>query len=145
MDLGISGRRALVTGAGRGIGNAIAKCLAREGVVVAVVSRTARDLERLVDELDGFANGHRAIPMDLMAEGAPAKLMCNIEDFGPLDIVVHNVGGTLAITDPFCGLSDWRAVYRFNFEIAIELNGMILPAMQKRKWGRVVHISSTHV
>ncbi|TAN51786.1 MAG: SDR family oxidoreductase [Methylococcaceae bacterium] len=142
MNLNIAGRRALVTGAGRGIGQAIAQCLAREGVKVACVSRTAADLAALVDGLGGSEAGHMGIAMDLMPEGAPAQLMAKLDAFGPLDIAVHNAGGTLGISDPFCSLEDWRKVYRFNFEIAVELNAMILPGMQQRRWGRVCHISS---
>mgnify|MGYP005633816757 FL=1 len=58
MDLGIDGRFALVTGAGRGIGRAVAQCLAREGVHVAVVSRTSEDIEKLVEEMGGEKKGH---------------------------------------------------------------------------------------
>ncbi len=142
MDLGISGRYALVTGAGRGIGLAIAQALARENVKVACVSRNKVDIDNLIASIGGSARGHFGISMDLMPEGAPATLMEKLADFGDLDIVVHNAGGTLNITDPFCSLGDWRNLYRFNFEIAVELNGMILPNMQQRKWGRVCHISS---
>ncbi len=142
MDLGLKGRRALVTGAGRGLGQAIARCLAREGVIVAVVSRTAADLETLVEDMGGRQAGHRAIPLDLMPEGAPDALLTQLSDFGPLDIAVHNAGGTLDISDPFCSIEKWRDVYRFNFEIAVELNSKILPGMCDRKWGRVCHISS---
>lgn len=142
MELGIQGRKALVTGASRGLGHAIAVALAQEGAKVACVSRTAKDLDALMDKIGGKAAGHVSIPMDLMPEGAPAKLMKDLEGFGPLDIVVHNAGGTLDISNPFCSMEDWRKVYRFNFELAVELNGTILPGMQQRKWGRVVHISS---
>lgn len=142
MDLGIKGRRALVTGASRGLGRAIAQGLAREGVIVAAVSRTKQDLEKLVEEMGGYDVGHLAIPMDLRPEGMPGALMRELEDFGALDIVVHNIGGTLDITDPFCSIDKWRMVYRYNFEIAVELNNLILPGMRQRKWGRVVHISS---
>jgi 3-oxoacyl-[acyl-carrier protein] reductase len=142
VNLGIAGRRALVTGAGRGLGRAIARALAQEGAAVACVSRTVADLDSLVTEMGGAKPGHVAIAMDLMPEGAPAALMKQLEGFGTLDIVVHNAGGTLDVTDPFCSIADWRRVYRFNFEIAVELNGMILPGMTRRKWGRVVHISS---
>jgi 3-oxoacyl-[acyl-carrier protein] reductase len=58
------------------------------------------------------------------------------------DIVVHNLGGNLGITEPLCGIEDWRKIYRFNLEIAVELNHYFLPKMQERNWGRVVHISS---
>jgi NAD(P)-dependent dehydrogenase (short-subunit alcohol dehydrogenase family) len=142
MDFGISSRRALVTGAGRGLGRAIAQSLAREGVKVACVSRTKADLDELIESLGGVESGHLGIAMDLMPEHAPAKLLSQIEGFGPLDIVVHNAGGTLDISNPFCSIEDWRKVYRFNFELAVELNAMVVPGMQKRKWGRVCHISS---
>ncbi len=144
MDLGLSGKRALVTGAGRGLGRAIAQCLAGEGARVALVARNEGDLQALLSDMGGPSAGHHAVAMDLMPEDAPAGLLreCAQHNFADFDIVVHNVGGTLDIKDPFCSLDDWRRVYRFNFEIAIELNRMIVPGMQKRKWGRVVHISS---
>jgi NAD(P)-dependent dehydrogenase (short-subunit alcohol dehydrogenase family) len=144
MDLMISGRRALVTGAGRGIGRAIAQCLAREGVRVAAVSRTETDIRSLIDGIGAEAAGHAGIPMDLVPDGAPGQLMDRLKrrGFDPIDIVVHNMGGTLDITDPYCSLEDWRRVYRFNFEIAVELNRMIVPGMQRQRWGRVVHVSS---
>lgn len=144
MDLGIAGKRALVTGAGRGIGRSIACCLAREGARVAVVSRSAGDVESLVAQMGGEPAGHRGVALDLMPEGAPARLVERLGEigFGPVDIVVHNLGGTLDITDPFCSLVDWRRVWRFNVEVAIELNGLLLPTMRQRRWGRIVHISS---
>jgi len=140
VDLKISGRRALVTGAGRGLGRAIAQSLAKEGVHVACVSRTPSDIDVLMNSLDG--EGHLGICMDLMPDSAPKALMSKLSGFGELDIAVHNVGGTLGISDPFCTIEEWRRVYRFNFEIAVALNALILPGMQERRWGRVCHISS---
>ena len=144
MKLGLEGKRALVTGAGRGIGRSIALCLAREGAHVAVVSRTAFDIEKLVDEMGGVASGHYGVPMDLVPEGAPDKLVDNLKkaNASPIDIVVHNLGGTLDITDPFCPVDDWRRVWRFNLEVAIELNLLLVPPMREGRWGRIVHISS---
>jgi NAD(P)-dependent dehydrogenase (short-subunit alcohol dehydrogenase family) len=143
MNLGIAGRLALVTGAGRGIGRAIAQCLSREGVRVAVVSRTLKDLETLIDEMGGKDRGHLAAAIDLVDDQGPSTLVKRLqEDFGQPSIVVHNIGGTLNIKDPFCSIQDWRKVYRFNFEVAVELNSCLVPHMQKEKWGRVVHISS---
>ena len=144
MDLMIAGRYALVTGAGRGLGRAIAECLAREGAKVAAVSRTPADVNTLIKNIGGARAGHVGIAMDLTPDGAPHELVAQLKKakFGPLDIVVHNLGGTLDVTDPFCSIEDWRRVYRFNFEVAVELNGLIVPGMQKRRWGRVVHVSS---
>jgi NAD(P)-dependent dehydrogenase (short-subunit alcohol dehydrogenase family) len=144
MDLKLSGKSALVTGAGRGLGKAIAERLSSEGVRVAAVSRTESDLKALISNIGGEASGHVGIAMDLAPEGAPEKALKKLNDagFGPIDIVIHNIGGTMNISDPFCSIEDWRRVYRFNFEVAVELNGMIVPDMQKRNWGRVVHVSS---
>lgn len=143
MDLGIKNRLALVTGAGRGIGRAIAECLAREGVHVAAVSRTKSDIESLIEAIGGTEQGHLGVALDLTRENAPAELcMILAEKFGEPSIVVHNLGGTLDIKDPFCSIADWRRVYRFNFEVAVELNILLVPPMQKKRWGRVVHISS---
>ena len=65
------------------------------------------------------------------------------ENFGDPDILVNNLGGTLEITDPFCSLDDWKRVYRMNLEVAIELNNLVIPSMEDKKWGRIVNISST--
>jgi len=111
---------------------------------VAVVSRTASEIKALVDEMGGAGLGHHGAPMDLVPQGAPARLMdrLNRANFGPIDIVVHNLGGTLDITDPLCSVDDWRRVWRFNLEVAIELNRLLVPPMQERRSGRIVHISS---
>lgn len=143
MDLGIRGKTALVTGAGRGLGRSIATNLANEGVRLAVVARTSSDLESLVEEVGGDVSGHLGIPMDLTEEGAPDSLVDRLEaDFGLPDIVVHNLGGTLDIRDPFCTIEDWRKIWRINVEIGVELNLRLLPHMQNNGWGRVIHISS---
>lgn len=144
MEIGIKDKRALVTGAGRGLGRSISLCLAKEGARLAVVSRTDSDIESLVNEMGGIASGHRGVAMDLMAEDAPGKLVNNLSEagFGPIDIVVHNLGGTLNITDPFCSIGDWQRVWRFNLEIAVELNSLLAPSMSERRWGRIVHVSS---
>lgn len=140
MDLGIKGRKALVTGGGRGLGLSIASNLAREGVQVAVVARSSADVDAFVRS---HGKGHVGLAYDLVPEGAPADMVAELlQRFGHPDIVVHNVGGTLDITDPMCGVSDWRKVYRFNLEIAVELNLLLVPHLRKQKWGRIVHISS---
>ena len=67
MDLGIKGKLALVTGAGRGLGEGICHSLAQEGVRILATSRTSADLERLVQELGGASAGHIALPLDIAA------------------------------------------------------------------------------
>jgi NAD(P)-dependent dehydrogenase (short-subunit alcohol dehydrogenase family) len=143
MDLGISGKTALVTAAGRGLGRSIALRLAREGVRVAVVSRTSSDIESVVEEMGGTNAGHFGIALDLTQEGAPAELLNAVAtEMGSIDIAVHNLGGTLDIRDPYCSIEDWRSLWRLNVEVAVELNLNLLPAMRDRNWGRIVQISS---
>ena len=144
MELGISGKKALITGAGRGIGRSVAEILAREEAEVVVVSRTKEDVDAAAAEITSRGGKCRGIALDLCPEGAPAQLISELKAMGfwPLDIVVHNLGGDLNIKNPFCGVKDWRSVYRINLEVAVELNEAILPEMQMKKWGRIVHTSS---
>ncbi len=144
MELGLTGKRALVTGAGRGIGRAIAQSLAREGARVAVFSRTESDIVSLLADMGGKERGHYGQPLDLELEDSPGSLSKSLErNFGPIDIIVHNLGTTLDITDPFCSLEEWRRVWRVNMEVALELNLLLVPHMREQRWGRVVHIGST--
>lgn len=144
MDLGISNKKALVTGTGKGIGYGIAVALAREGVKVAAVSSTQEKLDDLMQEIGGEQVGHYAMASDLLLEGAPAEVMEELEaSFGKIDILVNNLGGTMNITNPFCPLADWRKIYRMNLEVAVEFTNLVLPYMKARGWGRIINISST--
>lgn len=143
MNLKIQGKRALVTAGGRGLGRSIARCLAAEGVHVAVASRTRSSVESVLEELGGKAAGHYATVVELAEPGSAERLAAELKaHFGVVDIVVHNLGGTLDVNDPFCSIDDWRKVWRCNLEFAVELNLLLLPAMREKRWGRVVHISS---
>lgn len=143
MELGIKGKRALVTGGATGIGEAIAVDLAKEGVRVVITSRNESGLNRTLEKIGGSAAGHRAIVTHLAEEGAPEALAREIHaSFGNLDIVVNNIGGTLGVMDPYCPISDWRKLFRLNMEVAIELSNLFIPHMKQQNWGRIVNISS---
>ena len=143
MNLNINNKNALVTGAGRGIGESIAVKLAENGVRILAISRTKSDLISLTNRLNQINNlDNNFITLDLMNDKLDSSFLTKLENFGDIDIAVHNAGGTLSINDPFCEISDWRKVFRLNFESIVELNNFILPMMQKNKWGRVINISS---
>ncbi|MBI5576928.1 MAG: SDR family oxidoreductase [Deltaproteobacteria bacterium] len=144
MNLGLTEKSALVVGGSRGLGRAIALGLAREGARVAIVARSASAIERTVEAMGGEANGHRGISMDLVPDGSPEALVARLEEMGinRIDILIHNLGGTLQVGDPLCGVSDWRKVWRLNLEIAIDINRRLIPKMKERGWGRIVHVSS---
>jgi 3-oxoacyl-[acyl-carrier protein] reductase len=142
MDFGITDKKALVTGASRGIGEAVAVNLSREGAKVAIVARTETDLKAVLGRMEG--EGHKIIIADLTEEGAPKRIIQQLrKSFGEIDILVNNLGSTLNITDPFCSLDAWRSVYRMNLEVAIEMSNLVIPYMEQNKWGRIVNISST--
>jgi NAD(P)-dependent dehydrogenase (short-subunit alcohol dehydrogenase family) len=143
MNLGIKGKKALVTGAGRGLGESITRELAKEGVKVAIVSRTEKDLENLMTEIGGRKAGHFSIVSDLTQDGAPGIAINLIrKEFGNPDIVVNNLGGTLNLRDPYCPISDWRKLWRLNIEVTVEINNLLIPFMVKKQWGRIINMSS---
>jgi 3-oxoacyl-[acyl-carrier protein] reductase len=143
VNLGIEDRLALVTGASRGIGRAIALELAKEGARLVIVARSKEPLEAVKRELGGPAGRHHAFALDLMAEGGIAELAAGVDKLGALDITVHNLGGSAMV---FPGLAapveEWKKVWQFNVGIGHELNRIFVPKMVARKWGRVVHLST---
>lgn len=144
MHLGLDGKKALITGSGRGLGRSIAECLAREGAMIAAVSRTASDLESLISGIGGSEKGHLSLSLDLITDNGANQLVSQLraQSFWPIEIVVHNLGGTLDIRDPFCSIEEWRQIWRLNMEVALELNLLLIPEMKKNQWGRIVHIAS---
>lgn len=126
MNLGIEGRLALVIGASKGIGKAVADGLEREGCGVLRVSRS--------DPQD--------IQIDMMEPGAPQMLVSMLRGVSP-SIIYHCMGGSWgglrAWEMPW---SDWEKVYRFNLGVAHEINRLLVPAMLERGWGRVVMTST---
>jgi 2-deoxy-D-gluconate 3-dehydrogenase len=139
-------KTALVTGASRGIGRAIAVVLARDGADVVI---TARDLDGLAETARQIeALGRRAIMfgVDLADRGAPQRLADDaLEAFGGLDIVISNAGGggagpaTIVDGDP----DDFDRVQRINFGAPKELLGALGPALMRRGSASVVTVAST--
>lgn len=143
MNLGIKGKLALITGAGRGLGEGICHSLAKEGVRILATSRTASDLDRLVEELGGREAGHWALPLDIAAPDGPETLIEFARQHGlQPEIIVNNVGGNLGLTDPLGPVDEWQQVMHLNVEVALEINRAFIPKMQAEKWGRICHVSS---
>ena len=143
MDLELSGRVAVVTGASKGIGLAITRTLLAEGARVVAASRTPGGL----DELAGPALVH--VPVDLMDPEAPAEVMARAaEALGGLDILVNNAGGPPpGITLPrgsFLDASDadWRAMFEFNLFSAVRAVRAAVALLLERGGGAIVNVSS---
>ena len=143
MELGIHDKHVLVVGASRGIGKAIATAYAGEGGGVTGIARDEGALRSVFAAMGGSAGQHAYYAADLMIDGTPTGMAARIlDERGPVDIVVHNVGGPLEVRDPLAPASEWRRVWQFNIGHAIEMNALLIPRMIERRWGRVIHISS---
>ncbi|MGH7902907.1 MAG: SDR family NAD(P)-dependent oxidoreductase [Candidatus Dormibacteraceae bacterium] len=138
MDLGLSGRVALVTGASRGIGLAIAETLAGEGARVGGVARGGPALRAAMAPLGGLA-----VVADLATEaGCEAAFRTTVEALGPVELLVNNVGNRAGSSWADTGVPELEAVMGGNLYPAVRLARLALPAMRERGWGRVVIVSS---
>ena len=142
MELDLKSRTALVSGASFGIGRAIAKGLAREGVRVVAVARRKDLLEKLAQE-SRIADGGTIIPVvqDLMQEDAARKLAAAaVDQLGHVDILVNNAGGSrpLPVDAPD---SDWDEAIALNFTRYRQVTHALLPQMIERRWGRIINIT----
>ena len=143
MDLHLEGRTAVVTGASKGIGLAIARALAAEGVsVVAGALRGSSEL----DELTRTDDVH-AVSVDLTAPDGPAQLVATAVDrFGGVDLLVNNVGAVRPRLDGFVALTDddWEWALTINFLAAVRTMRAAIPAMSGRPGANIVTISSVN-
>ena len=141
MDLGISGRVALVTGASRGLGFAAARALADEGCRVAV---TARDSDRLAAAAETI--GAVPVAADMSDPTGPeAAVAQTVTALGRVDILVANAGGPRPGGFGEVGEADWAAAVETNLLGTVRLIRAALPGMRDRRWGRIVTITSRTV
>ena len=140
-DGALLGRSALVTGASRGIGAAVARSLAREGARVALLARSETALRALADEIGGDA---LVVPCDVRDTNATeraADTLIQTLDGGP-DIVVNNAGAFMIAAAHKTSVADFRSTLEINLLAPFALVRAFLPAMRKRARGHVVNIGS---
>lgn len=144
MDLQLSGKTALVTGASRGIGRAIALGLAREGVKLAVAARRVNLLEELAQDIAAQRGSEPLVlPCDLYQEGSAEKLAeAATAGLGRVDILVNAAGGSRPF--PFEATKEqWAEGMLVNFIRLRELSHAVVPGMKARGWGRIVNITGS--
>jgi NAD(P)-dependent dehydrogenase (short-subunit alcohol dehydrogenase family) len=143
MDLQLSGKTAVVTGASRGIGLSVAQALTEEGVrVVAGARERSDDLSHLAAHSDV-----RFVSVDLSTPDGPARLIEEaVTALGGLDILVNNVGTTRPRTGGFLSVTDddWNAALTINFLAAVRTTRAALPHLLARGAGNIVTICSVN-
>src|SRR3954462_596373 len=135
---------AVVTGAGRGIGHAIAVRLAKEGARVASVSRTESNAQKTADEINSTrADAAKAYAVDVADQAAVQKAAARIfEDFGRVDILVNNAGVTRDGLSMRMSMDDWDTVLNTNLKGAFNFTQAVMRPMIKQRSGRIINISS---
>jgi 3-oxoacyl-[acyl-carrier protein] reductase len=147
VDLGIAGKRALVLGGNRGIGFGIAQALAAEGAHVAVTGRDAARSAAAVSELKANSKVQvESAALDLARTGElPAFAQGLTERFGPIDILVNNTGGPDYGGATNRSAAEWSARFQDMILSVIVLTDALLPAMRRRRWGRILTVISSGV
>lgn len=144
MSNELDGKVALVTGASRGIGRAIALALAQAGADVAVnfVSRE-EEARKVCSAIDSF--GRRSLPIraDVSVRGEVSKMVAEVErGLGPVSILVNNAG--VSRPQPLDQITerDWDEVLTVNLKSMFLVTQAVLPGMRQRQWGRIINLSS---
>jgi 3-oxoacyl-[acyl-carrier protein] reductase len=140
---GLADKAVIVTGAGRGIGEAVAMLFASEGALVVVNARTESDVRRVADDITSSGGTAHGIVADIgEPEGVQAVAQGAAGRFGGIDVIVHNAG-----IFPFRPLEemedrDWSQVVEVNLTSAFRLTKACLPHLKERRGGRVLFTSS---
>lgn len=139
----LAGRVALVTGASTGLGFAAAKALAEKGAQVAISSRGGEKLADAERRLNEIASETVAIPADVRRVEDLEELVSGTEEtLGPVDILVPNGGGPKVKAAAELDDTDWNEAFPLVFLFIPRLCRLVLPAMRRRGWGRIVAINS---
>ena len=141
--MALNGRVALITGANRGLGKAIALSLAEAGVRVALVARDVEQLNNVADQARQLGAQAEVFRTDITNESQVRRLEQDVlAKFGPVDILVNNAG--IAVRK-FCvdlTLSDWMSVLNTNLTSAFLMCSSFVPHMKGRGYGRIINIAS---
>jgi 3-oxoacyl-[acyl-carrier protein] reductase len=147
MDLKIKGKLALVTAGTKGLGRACAEELSKEGCIVALCSRTAADTERVAREIAAATgNPVHAFVADMSKDADVDRLLEEVrKKLGDPDIVIANAGGPPAGNFASTKIDQYLPAFQLSVMSAIRLTYGTIQPMMKKKWGRIVYITSISV
>jgi 3-oxoacyl-[acyl-carrier protein] reductase len=142
MDLGLKGKRAVITGSSQGIGYAIAEALAKEGCNVALGARGEERLKSATAAIQAHGVQAVGITSDLSSEeGCKSFIEKSVAALGGIDILVNNVGGMIPGTLESLTAADWGRVLNVNLMAAVYATKFALPHLKKGKAARVLNVS----
>jgi 3-oxoacyl-[acyl-carrier protein] reductase len=145
MDLGLNGKVAMLTGASRGLGRAMAVALAAEGVHISICARGENALQQAAQDLRVTGASVFVQPADVNdAAAMEAWTAATIKQFGGIDILVNNAGGAKVGTLSQLNDEGWRQAFELNFFSAVRLARLAAPEMQKRGGGSIINVSSIY-
>jgi len=140
----LAGRNAIVTGAARGIGAAVARAYAREGAGVAVVDVAADDAARVAREIESEGGRAVGLPCDVgERESVGAMAAAAALALGPIDILVNNAGVIRPAMLDRMTPEQWTAVLRVHLDGSFHCLQAVVPSMKARGWGRIVNVTSS--
>lgn len=144
MELGIRGKKALVCASSKGLGKAIAKALAKEGVELFLCARHKETLQAAASEIQALTDTpvHFAVADLATAEGRAALIEVVHNTLGSPDILIHNVGGPKPSKVETTEATAWQTGFEQLFQSVAQLNAAFLPGMKERQWGRIICVTS---
>jgi 3-oxoacyl-[acyl-carrier protein] reductase len=143
MDLQLTGRTALVTGASVGIGRGIAKALAAEGVRVAISARRIEKLREVAAEIVAAGGAEPVlIEQDMYADDAARRIAdAAVAGLGRVDILVNNAGGSRSFKELHVSEEQWQEAITLNFHRPRQLGDALIDQMIANAWGRIINIT----
>lgn len=146
MQISLEGKHALVGGASRGIGRAVAEQLARSGARVTVVARSREILSGLVEDLSRITGSpHAYLVLDYTDLPAYQEAICTYLEQDPVDILVNNTQGPAAGNSLEKKVEDYQEAFDLLFKSVVYTTLKALPHMQQQGWGRIVNVASVSV
>lgn len=141
--LSLTGKTALITGGGKGIGKAIALAFARQGADIVINSRTGAQLEEVARGISSMGGNCLSVEGDVSQQEDVRRLVeASREAFGKIDILVNNAGVSKELPFMELTLADWDLMLDTNLKGALHCIRAVLPEMRQRKTGKIINIAS---